>query len=378
MKYMGSKRSMLSNGLGEILTSEMPKSKRFVDLFSGSGSVACHVATSWELEVLACDLQHFAVAIAASVLSRDRRIEDDRLFKAWIRRARTWVESHPTLNDSNVIQKHLGSKKTSQLVQAARRLCAGETSGPIQSAYGGHYFSPLQALWIDGLRRTLPRDISARRVALAALIRVGSQCAAAPGHTAQPFQPNGKADPFLIAAWRRDPVARLAACFLSISGCIANRLGRAVVGDAIHVAGEIKGGDLAFIDPPYSAVQYSRFYHVLESITHGVDIQVDGAGRYPPESFRPRSDFSLKTQASSAMDDLLRVVAGNGARAILTFPSGQASNGLSGEIVLDLASQYFKVKHRYITGQFSTLGGNSVVRDARKRSNELVLTLYPR
>ena len=37
---MGSKRSMLLNGLGDLLANNAPKTTRFVDLFAGSGAVA--------------------------------------------------------------------------------------------------------------------------------------------------------------------------------------------------------------------------------------------------------------------------------------------------------------------------------------------------
>jgi adenine-specific DNA methylase len=40
MNYMGSKRMMLENGLGKAIEAEIPQSKRFFDLFTGSGIVA--------------------------------------------------------------------------------------------------------------------------------------------------------------------------------------------------------------------------------------------------------------------------------------------------------------------------------------------------
>ena len=44
MKYMGSKRTMLLNGLGTLLKAEMPKHDRVVDLFCGAGSVSWFAA----------------------------------------------------------------------------------------------------------------------------------------------------------------------------------------------------------------------------------------------------------------------------------------------------------------------------------------------
>ena len=69
---------------------------------------------------------------------------------------------------------------------------------PITKAYGGHYFSPLQAIHIDALLTTLP--ITNKNTLLASLIHAASECAASPGHTAQPFQPTKTAKKYLFGA----------------------------------------------------------------------------------------------------------------------------------------------------------------------------------
>ena len=61
---MRSKRVMLANGLGDVLTKESRSAARFVDLFCGAGVVWWFVATSRELPVLSCDLQSFATTMA--------------------------------------------------------------------------------------------------------------------------------------------------------------------------------------------------------------------------------------------------------------------------------------------------------------------------
>ena len=52
MKYMGSKRAMLQNGLGELLGREAADALRFFDLFAGSGAVAIHIARRFAISVL--------------------------------------------------------------------------------------------------------------------------------------------------------------------------------------------------------------------------------------------------------------------------------------------------------------------------------------
>ena len=186
------------------------------------------------------------------------------------------------------------SQKITQLiVKNCRAWCERQNDLPITKAYGGHYYSPRQAVWIDALRATLPESDSTRTVALASHIQAASQCAAAPGHTAQPFQPTRTAKPYLIDAWRKDIVHITKNAFASLANRVAKRKGIAKVGNANIVADDLEEGDLVFIDPPYSGVHYSRFYHVLETIAHGGCGKVTGVGRYPDVEFRPRSNYSI-------------------------------------------------------------------------------------
>jgi len=361
-----------------VLSEEIPKAVRFVDLFCGSGSVSWFAATRWETEVVACDLQRYAVILADSVISRDGCIDSEATLKRWFNRAEAKVLCHPLYKDSLGLQDSFSLGKLADQVSRARALCEANQSGPIQAAYGGHYFSPLQALWIDGLRSTLPRERDARNVALASLLQVASQCAASPGHTAQPFQVNGRADPFLLEAWQKTLIPRVSQSFKVIAGMSAKTQGGGRQCDALEFALTLNESDLVFIDPPYSVAQYSRFYHVLEVLAVGKHVTASGAGRYPAAEYRPKSEFSMKTKATIAMDTLLQRVSASGAKAILTFPADDASNGLSGERMIEISNKYFDVKHSYVSGQFSTLGGNSVIREARQHSRELILTLYPK
>jgi len=66
-----------------------------------------------------------------------------------------------------------------------------------------------------------------------------------------------------------------------------------------------------------------------------------------------------------------------GCTAVVTFPAGECSNGLSGDIVRAKCEEYFKVSSTLVNGKFSTLGGNNGHRAARQKSSELILVLQP-
>lgn len=150
------------------------------------------------------------------------------------------------------------------------------------------------------------------------------------------------------------------------------------------MAKTLRAGDLVFVDPPYSGVHYSRFYHVLETIARGHCGDVTGVGRYPASRFRPVSKYSRKGESAQAMEGLLQTIAKRKATAILTFPDHSCSNGLSGEAVRRLAQRFFHVQTNSIASKFSTLGGTGFDKEtegsraARHHASELVLILRPK
>jgi adenine-specific DNA-methyltransferase len=296
MKYMGSKRAMLSNGLGDVLDRELESAKRFVDLFSGSGAVSIYVAKKKPIPVRAVDIQSYSAILAGAVVGRNRRFRWGSSWHAWLKRARNERKRYRVPSSANITQK---------TIRKIRYRCErGRTT--IVRAYGGHYFSPNQAVWLDALRATMPKQDRARSIALAALIHAASQCAAAPGHTAQPFQPTRRAKKFLREAWSRDVIDKTKAAFKNIATIHGQRRGSAQVADANSAAKSLREGDLVFVDPPYSGVHYSRFYHVLETIARGSCTEVSGTGRYPASAERPWSRYSVASEAREALLELFK------------------------------------------------------------------------
>lgn len=376
VKYMGSKRAMLGNGLGESLGRALDNAGRVLDLFTGSGAVAWYAAEHHGKEVLAGDLQMYSTVLAAAVIERTAIINDLSWTDKWIRRARGRVSSHKQWNKIKDIQHSLDKSSIIETASHARSIDF-DINRPLSRAYAGYYFSPWQSIWIDALRSSLPKEEELKNVALAALIQAASQCAASPGHTAQPFKPNETAGPFLIEAWQRDLPKIVVNRVKEIAAKKATKKGRAYCMDAKKLAQLACPGDLVFLDPPYSGVHYSRFYHVLESVARGQVGDVSGSGRYPERSERPISDFSMLSTSRTAFNDLLAVLAARGANVIITFPAGKASNGLSGDAVKAIAANHFQIQEEKVSSRFSTLGGDTKHRAARQQADELILTLSP-
>ena len=370
MKYMGSKRSMLTNGLGQLLLEQAPLSNRVFDPFSGSASVVWFLAEKTNCQIVAGDLQKYSTDLANALLLRNAPLTDDHInaLENWVTLAKTFHET---------IKIDLEFKKTKKCVFENRRT-AKSSCFNLTNAYGGYYFSVDQALKIDSLLYFVPEHEPIESLAITGLIDAGSQCVASPGHTAQPFQPDGNGLISIMEAWKRDPFHYVERKITDLVKRHANRIGIAKTSNAIDLLDMLEEGDLVFLDPPYSGVHYSRFYHVLETISRNSWVDVSGTGRYPDPSKRPISDFSKRGTSIKAFDDLLNKISSKKAKAIITFPSGDCSNALSGDLVKTVSKKYFKVKRDLIKSHFSTMGGNTSNRPARVESNELVLLLEPK
>jgi len=282
MKYMGSKRVMLQNGLGELLRIEAKSASRVVDLFCGAGSVSWFAATKLDKPVLAIDLQEYAAVMAAAVVERVEPANVEELEEGWLAVAKKRREQFDGWKNASKLDGQ--GYNTATWRKRSQELCADDVTGGglVWRAYAGHYFSPTQALTFDAMLESLPLKGNAHQICLAAAIVSASQCAASPGHTAQPFKATRTAARYLREAWQRDSIHYAQQALKKLCPLHAMRVGQALVRDANAAVKELKRDDLVFIDPPYSGVHYSRFYHVLETIARGECGKVDGVGRYPP------------------------------------------------------------------------------------------------
>lgn len=77
-----------------------------------------------------------------------------------------------------------------------------------------------------------------------------------------------------------------------------------------------------YADPPYTNDQYSRYYHLLETLILYDYPTMTGKGLYRPNRFS--TSFSLKAKSASAMDSLVQSASRLGADLVLSYPT----NGL--------------------------------------------------
>lgn len=376
MKYMGSKTKLIAAGLGEVITNELDGKRRFIDLFSGSGSVVNHVARSHAIATVAVDLQNYSKILADAVISRVKPLEFSDVCTPWFTRAHKQFRTDVNSAEAELVSLYSDTLDRFPEYVEKNRSISDKSSTAFVKAYGGHYFSAHQVHVILALRKTLPENEPERSVCLAALLDATSNAAASPGHTAQPFKADTGAAKFLRESWEKDIWKLTRQALIRICPLFALRRGESLVSDATEWAQNACQDDLVFLDPPYSGVHYSRFYHVLESLVTGTHFEPEGTGRYPASSLRPRSQYSMKGLSISTFGCLIDSLSSS--TVILTYPEGSTSNGLSGQDAEEKCRANFYVTKHVVKGDFSTLGGNNDHRSARQRSAEMILVCHPK
>ena len=130
------------------------------------------------------------------------------------------------------------------------------------------------------------------------------------------------------------------------------------VGDALQL---IKHGDLSsvaavYADPPYTKDQYSRYYHVYETMYRYDYPTSFGAGRVRDDRFS--SSFCLRTQVADSFTELFSSIAALQIPLVLSYPSdgllsktGNSVRGIGGKHMQLKAVESFNVTH-------STLGAS--------------------
>jgi len=218
----------------------------------------------------------------------------------------------------------------------------------ISQYFAGSYFGVRQALEIDMLRTELSGAIARgdleqweHDALLTALISVASACAFSAGkHFAQPHKVEGKLDSaFLHTRVLQDRSISIVESMAGIAEQIDTAACRAVSHTSSCKTAESLlrepwshcSPDVIYADPPYTAQQYSRFYHVLDTITNYrvPELQlVNGritSGRYPANRFKSR--FCGKSTAKQAMREIIDRSRQLGSALVISYSDpGNAKN----------------------------------------------------
>lgn len=388
IRYMGTKQAIAAEVAA--LARDLPAGP-LVDLFGGMCSVAGAIAPV--RSAYANDVQSYAALAARCVLtsrsgSSGRSLGERRLAALYRENRSALVESFGSevAEERRVLArarveayrrtaaawKHVGNDL--QRAAEAAELRKARDSFPYRLAtlnFAWGYFGLLQAIELDSIRYAIDegrrrRLISSEqaRWATLALLQAASRIASAPGHFAQFLRGESPASlrrilgsrhrsawdaflddldwlrPFGTAEWRATNKV-----FQRDALKIWPTLDKLDLGPAVYYA-----------DPPYSKEHYSRFYHVLETLTRYDYPQAEGVGRYRSDRFQ--APFALKTKVEAAFGTLCEKIAERQSTLILSYPSsGLLTAGLGRDIGELLGEHFGSVRLALQTqAQHSTLG----------------------
>lgn len=234
----------------------------------------------------------------------------------------------------------------------------GEGPGParlVTERYANVYFGVLQSVEIDSLRAAIeacyPQQGPERDLCLSALLLACTTCSSG-AHFAQPQRLKPELDKArrqmrnLIerraksVAWEFD----LAVGRLATREPLAYPISRSTRMDwreALHEFAGTLGGQEGgvYADPPYSKLQYSRYYHVLNVILDYGYPTVAGSGRYPPRADRFSSRFEY--QPGGARRELSALLQSCSERGLTTFLSYSDGGFVPIEFLVEEVGRHF-------------------------------------
>ncbi|HEX8744040.1 MAG TPA: DNA adenine methylase [Thermoleophilaceae bacterium] len=374
IRYMGNKHDVAP--VVAELVRRRRRNRPFLDLFCGMCSVGGAVADTSH-RVVGNDVQQFAAHVARCLIATpEAPPKSDELIRSlrrsYLHNQRKLVErfgvdlarEDRVLGDADphayrrayAAWRHAANDNA--IAAELEELAAGGGAPPYRLAtltFAWGYFGLRQAIAIDSLRYAIDRARDTARLtpaeadwALVALLQAASCASASPGHFAQYLHPTGREGFVRILRQRRRDIWRQFARELGDVGPYGTstwRRGNTVLeADALSIWDELDGlgldGAIVYADPPYSKDHYSRYYHVLETLTRYDYPPAVGRGRYRPDRFA--TPFSLKGGVEAAMSKLCAAIAAREWTLILSYPSNGLLNAGCGIDPGDLLRDHFK------------------------------------
>lgn len=391
VRYMGSKR-VLAPEIATLINIEHPTAT-VLDAFAGMCAIGFQLAP--DHRVIANDVHAFAATVARALLTTpDTRPQRD----ATVAELTRWYERNSialteALRGRLDLEHRALARAEDGDWRALMRFTLDELEAPtprrlrslatpreyrrrirrtpfalFSMYYASTYFGVRQAVEIDSLRYAIERALPKNRdLYLYALIQACSHCAAAPGHFAQYLVPRDQANTMYIARMRRRSIVGrfwTALTAMAIPACL-DRAGNSVhCGDAtsyLQTLAVSTPDDLdelvIYADPPYSRAQYSRYYHVLETLVLYDYPGATGKGRYREDRFE--TDFSRAAQVEREMDEFLQAAAATGAPLYLSYPRNGLLFGRKDANLRDLLRKHYPSVRLAMTRPLnhSTMGG---------------------
>jgi adenine-specific DNA-methyltransferase len=362
-----------------------------LDTFAGMCSVAGSLSSTGR-PVWCNDIQHYANIIAeVLVKSAAPPLIDEHAMRSLLsgfllnmsalkeRFSQELMEEEAALNSDSYIGyksieetwKHAANDFV--IGEEIKSLHAVPNSFPyllITLTYSHGYFGLRQAIELDSLKYAIDFAYSAGLITseearwyLVALLQTASRISTAPGHFAQYLHVKDQATYKNIRSNRKRSVWEIFLTSLETIRPYGTSRWRAAnqvyCEEAVALAEMLRALEtrprIIYADPPYSEAQYSRFYHVLETIARYDYPSVKGKGRYREDRYL--TPFSKPKLVKSAFENLIQSAAAIESDLVISYPSNGLLFQVGGDLITLLLYHYSSVELTRISHQHSTLGG---------------------
>ena len=277
MRFIGSKRTLLSE-IKNILQPHLDGTEKcFVDLFAGSNVVGEYFSNQYQ--IISNDIMYFSYVLAKGSLTVRNTPSFNKLQQKGISDPLQFLSSHPLNNyDGDYVTKEYSPAGKKQRM----------------------YFTIENAKRIDFCRNKIEDWKKANLInddeyyyLLSSLI------------SAIPFVSNitGTYGAYL-KKWDKRAFKELILTAPTLNNKNDNQ---AYNMDSLNLLAQLKHSDIVYIDTPYNTRQYPSNYHVLENIAQWKKPELKGVTGQPNLD-NEKSDFAVKRKALDAMTDLITKV----------------------------------------------------------------------
>ena len=382
IRYMGTKRHMAEHVRSALVALE--PDGRVVDLFSGMGSVAESLRD--QISVVTNDALSFTAAVSRARFTGGERHVDaaagvELVRESFLRQERRLRGANETrlaaedvvladpsqegLTSYMTAAKHAGNSPAARKLARAAAISSGPSHYTLATTYfSAGYLSLGQAIEVDALRSAIDayHGSDLRDWLLASWMAAIGAVLNAPGHAAQYLHPTSTANSRRLAqTWSRSVWDEFEVALKDLDqvGTVKWRKNNDVfVGDALDLVsgGQLRNVGAVYADPPYTKDQYSRFYHLYETLYRYDFPDAKGAGRTRSDRFT--TGFCFKSGVQESFHSLCRNISRMNLPLVISYPS-QGILAEAGSDVRAIAREYYKsVDMLSIDAQHSTMGAS--------------------
>ena len=341
LKYMGSKREILClihDAIEELHTD----SSHFCDLFSGTAIVSA--AFLDQFNVVSNDIQKYSGIFANTYASNmadelgtdfvaDVKFKTQIFVKEWYNKFPNYKFSYENVNSYESLLEI--EKQQQKLIFESFDL----GFSLFAKNYSGTYWSYDQCVWIDSIRAVAEdyKGTVGYYAILSALIFAMSYSSQSTGHFAQ-YREVTRSNVNDILLYRNKNLYLLFEKKLAelVRLKISRNKHTITVKslDYLDCLRIIPDNTIVYADPPYSAVHYSRFYHVIETLVRYDHPHLEYKGRYRDDRYQ--SSFDKRKEVAEAFRLLFEAVDERRSHLILSY----SDNGLlTYDEILDMGKQ---------------------------------------